>query len=745
MARHPAAMQQKLRLALCALAALQAGSVSSGQRTRSPVERVVNLLTDLKTRIESDGKSEQQMYDKYACWCEKTTERKASAIEKAQAQLRALGQSMLKLKGKIATLEFEIQDLENQIKANEKSQAEATAIRQKQNADYVAETTEMKEVLTALEKAVIVLREGTKPNASDAEAEAGSFLQQRTTANAALQRVVDSIPITAALKPEQLSLLSSFVAAGGSAKYAPQSLTVQGILTDMYQTFATDLESATNVEATNNRNYEQFIHVQVKDLKMLQSVKAEKEDQKAEAEGLLADDTQSYDDTSAQMKTDIAFFDETKSACESKHSDWGLRKELRAEELAGINRALDILTSDDARDLFSKIKAGKEVRADESYDAGVPASLLQISGEASTAAPSAKAYASLKSSAARAHSLRLAALAVRVHEAKVGHFDAVLSAIDSMITTLKEEDAADISKRDQCISEYHKTDSRMANITWLIKRNTAEINRLENMIDKMEKEKQDTIDSIAEVDQEMQAMTSQRQAENGAFLSDKSDRQQVVNLLVDAKDALSAYYTNRSIELGPIQGAVKGLAFNQQGPDFDISADQAPDTVFSHKGHRSRESKGILQIMTMLIEDVTDEIRNAMKAEEQAQLEYEKQMAAAQAHRDQLDAKRVHLGEMIAKRTTEKGLEEQDKADNEGDLQTEKAYRESITPDCDWIMGAFSKRAARRVAEMEGLVQAKDFLAGYKPSAPASLLEGGHKREFDDAALSKIGFLGIRK
>merc|ERR1719329_1687767 len=113
--------------------------------TGSPVEKVVQLLKDLKTKIGNDGKEEQQIYDKYACWCEKTTKRKAAAIEEAQMQLRALGQQILKLKGRIATLTSEIAELKEAIRKNEEAQAEATAIRQKENEAYQAETTEMKQ------------------------------------------------------------------------------------------------------------------------------------------------------------------------------------------------------------------------------------------------------------------------------------------------------------------------------------------------------------------------------------------------------------------------------------------------------------------------------------------------------------------------------------------------------------------------------------------------------------------------
>ena len=54
---------------------------------------------------------EQQLYDKYACWCDKTSARKAKAIEDAQDLLRSLGQQILQLRGKIATLTAEIAQL----------------------------------------------------------------------------------------------------------------------------------------------------------------------------------------------------------------------------------------------------------------------------------------------------------------------------------------------------------------------------------------------------------------------------------------------------------------------------------------------------------------------------------------------------------------------------------------------------------------------------------------------------------
>merc|ERR1719301_328315 len=87
----------------------------------------------------------------------------------------------------------------------------------------------------------------------------------------------------------------------------------------------------------------------------------EKEREKAEASVQLAEAMQILDDMQKQMDADIQFFDSTKAGCEAKHEEWMDRSKARKEEIEGIEKALEILTSDDAKELFGKaIKAGKE-------------------------------------------------------------------------------------------------------------------------------------------------------------------------------------------------------------------------------------------------------------------------------------------------------------------------------------------------------------------------------------------------
>merc|ERR1719482_1546985 len=95
-----------------------------------------------------------------------------------------------------------------------------------------------------------------------------------------------------------------------------------------------------------------------------------------------------------------------------------------------------------------------------------------------------------------------------------------------------------------------------------------------------------------------------------------------------------------------------------QGPEFEISGDQAPDATFSDAGSRKNESKGIISIMTMLIEDLKAEISNGVKDEVSAQAEFEKNVADAKKLIEDLEEKKANL-------ESDKADQEQKKEDEE--------------------------------------------------------------------------------
>merc|ERR1719162_1888142 len=73
------------------------------------------------------------------------------------------------------------------------------------------------------------------------------------------------------------------------------------------------------------------------------------------ARGMAVDDAQAeVDALKAQVKADTGFIEQTTKDLADKKEEWGDRQELRAGEMAAMSKAIGVLHSDAARDMFKK-------------------------------------------------------------------------------------------------------------------------------------------------------------------------------------------------------------------------------------------------------------------------------------------------------------------------------------------------------------------------------------------------------
>jgi len=305
-----------------------------------------------------------------------------------------------------------------------------------------------------------------------------------------------------------------------------------------------------------------------------------------------------------------------------------------------------------------------------------------------------------------------------------------------MIQTLKDEEQEDIKQRDWCKDEYHLNSEEKNDLKWKIKNNDAMIVKLTQIIESLIEEIEATVKEIEATKAQIKQMEEERTAEHEEFQVAKSDDEAAIDLLEKAKEVLSSYYKKHEVDMGPVQGSMKLL----QGPEFEISQDQAPDATFSDKGARKNESKGIISILTMLIEDLQAEIKNGIKDEVAAQAEFEKNVDAAKKLIETLEDKKANLEEDKADNESKRDDEEATKAENEKSLGINEEYLGKIKPDCDWMLNSFEERREKRKAEMNGLVTAKEYLSGATPPAMMQASTG-----FDDNKLQDISFMSLRR
>jgi hypothetical protein len=684
-------------------------------RTGSPVEKVVELIEELKAKILADGAMEQKLYDKYACWCETTTARKADAIDDGKALIGKTTTSILTLKGAIAVLASEIADLEAEIAEANEAMAKATKIREKENSDYQQEKAYMETTLTSLHAAIEVL------------GGAGTKKMMLLKAASLVRTAILGSPKLDGLSPEKLRIMKSFFEdpvsmlqepvdyydqkAQAKASYSPQSATIMGILKDMYDTFAADLEKSNSEESAAQFNFEELIAAKTKQVKDWTAEVTDKEGQKAEKSTMLSEAEELLAATQTQLKIDEDFFATARDSCKAKSDEWDERSRLRTEQLDGIEKALKILTSDEARATFAAsatrtqdtfgTEGSREMDQQATKDKSV-GDVLFLQMEM----PREKAYRALKKVIGDSKNLRLARIAVAVRTASQGHFDEVIAEIDRMIELLGEESQEDIEQRDWCIAEQNNQTNHKENLEYDISQLQAKITMAEKKKAELEAEKEDTLKKKADLEEAMEEALQDREAENQAFTGAKTDDENAIELLGQAIEALSAYGDNNDVLL------------QRRQPAMEVSEDQAPDATFSSKGNQKNAQNGIVALLTQIKENLEIEIKTGLAAEAKATEEYLKLRADADAQIKSYEEQIVALDAAISDTDAEITSLTETKEDTEGEHKTTVDYLAKIEPNCEWIKASFYKRAELRTKEADGLREAKAILAG------AVLLQG---------------------
>merc|ERR1740138_164842 len=141
-------------LAAEAKSSLRFDAVSAKSR---PVSKVITLLKDMMKQLEKEAAEDEEIYDKMACWCETNDKEKTKSIAEAEARIGELTTKIEELTAGSARLNTEIKNLEKEKAANQEALDQATALREKQLAEFNAEEKDLLESVTALKSAITML------------------------------------------------------------------------------------------------------------------------------------------------------------------------------------------------------------------------------------------------------------------------------------------------------------------------------------------------------------------------------------------------------------------------------------------------------------------------------------------------------------------------------------------------------------------------------------------------------------
>merc|ERR1740133_822870 len=216
--------------------------------------------------------------------------------------------------------------------------------------------------------------------------------------------------------------------------YAPQSGAIFGILKQMKETFETNLSSSQKEEMANQKAYEELKAAKEDEIAAGQAQIDSKTQELADADEKNAQAKEDIEDTRKSLAADEEFLAMLKEKCQMTDKEWEERSKTRQLEMEAVSKALAVLSSDDAHDLFTK-----------TFN---PALLQEQTSDRRT-----RASELLSAAAKKLQSPRLAPLAVR---ARLDAFTRVKKAIDDMIAQLMVEKADEIKHKDFCVNEFNE-------------------------------------------------------------------------------------------------------------------------------------------------------------------------------------------------------------------------------------------------------------------------------------------------
>merc|ERR1719450_1456714 len=156
-------MQQRVSMAALAVAFIlafpAAQAATGGAKTDiTPLQQVIAMMDDMLVKGKKDKHEEQVEFAAFQQWCDSTREETKKSIARAAEKIEMLTADIAKATADAEQLGEEIAELEAAVAQMESEVATATALREKELAEYTATHTDLSESIDALERAIQTLK-----------------------------------------------------------------------------------------------------------------------------------------------------------------------------------------------------------------------------------------------------------------------------------------------------------------------------------------------------------------------------------------------------------------------------------------------------------------------------------------------------------------------------------------------------------------------------------------------------------
>jgi len=619
-----------------------------------PVAKVVALLKDMQKNLIEDAKKDEEIFTKLQCWCTGGNEEKTAAIEEAQAKIDSLQAQIEKEAALIAKLDQEIQQHDAAVAADTKELQEATDQRKKDNAAFMeAEATTIGQ-LEQLDNAIAQLK--------------------KFQAAAFLQTVKDMGALNVNLRPH-VQAITNLVQGGPAQEYANQSGEVFGILATMKEQITQDKKEELDAESQAQKIFAELKASKLKQIALNKKQSETKAVLKADNEESKAANEKEQKNTVEQLDADSKYLMNLKKHCAAGEGEFEERVKTRNDEIKAVDQAVEILDSDDARDVFTR-SLDKSVSFIQTSDSRAKASTVLYKAARDLSAP------------------KLAAIAM---SAKLDAFTEVISKLDALIKENEAEIEVDAKQKDACvkmINEGEKTEQKLTHNIFNLKEQASQ---QEDLIKNKAAEIADLKQKMFDLSVATKKSAEDRAEANIEYQKVFNDNTITIDLVSKAKAKLDAFYTTNSLL--------------QQSSKLSQPAGPPPPEGFA-KYENQGSSGGVLKLLETVISDAEQQIKESVAAEKEA-VEAYTTFTAESAESFKLMTKQTNEAKAVKAETEEKLVATNSEIDtNEEELEVTQATLKSNQENCAFLLKNFDLRLQHKNDEIAAIKEAKAILKG---------------------------------
>jgi len=656
-----------------------AASADQSNAGANPIRKVVTMLQKMQKKVEAEGEKEKELFDKFMCYCKNGATDLGKSIGDTNTKIPELQTTIEESISQKAQLQEDLKKHQVDRSSAKAAMAEATALREKEAAEFAGVSTDLNTNIAAIKKATEAIEKGMS----------GAFLQ--TSAASLLKKLVMSESTT--LLDVDRQDLASFLAGGSTDGYAPASGAITGILKQMTDTMTASLDEATATENSAIATFDSLIKAKTDEVDALTAAIEDKTKRVGELGVSIVQMKGDLSDSEEALIADTKFLAELKKSCGTKEAEWAIIVKSRSEEMLALADTIKILNDDDALEMFKKTLPGSS------------ASFVQeaVSAKASRKHALALLEAARGSKKDNRQKIDFIMLALR---GKTQGFEKVIKLIDEMVALLGEEQLDDDHKKEYCNMQFDFTDDKKKDLERKVSKLETAIDDAKEGIATLTTDIEALNDGIVALDKSVAEATEQRQEENSDYKTLVQSDSAAKDILAFAKNRLNKFYNPK---LYKPDGAASFMQISSHGVKADPGP--APEAPKSFKKN-AEGGTGVIAMIDTLIKDLDTEITEAETEEKLAQEEYEELMADSASKRAS-DSKSVTDKEGV-KADTEAALaaDEASLKDKKSELMATMEYIASLHAECDWLIKFFDMRKEARAGEIDSMKKAKAVLSG---------------------------------